>query len=116
MHVEWNKGDHAIHIDGRSHLLPGRVDQVMEWPDRPLIAILLEDSAGPQRLLVLDEHGQTRARLGSPAGFDLYYLTPNSRYGITAVCTTEPPVDGWRDWQFAISLERGELVRVSPSR
>ncbi|MDC0669813.1 hypothetical protein [Nannocystis radixulma] len=116
MYIGWQQGDDKIRIGGRTHTLPGPAEQVLAWPGRPLIAVLLEPSAGPQRLLLLDVDGQTYARLGPPDGYDLYYLEPDSGRGVTAVCTTEPPVNGWRDWRFAISVERGELQRISPSK
>lgn len=116
MHVEWRPGESTIELDGRPHVLPAAVEQAMPWPGRPLVAALLAASAGPQRLVVLDAAGQARVRLAAPPGFDLYYLTPHPRHGLTVVCVTEPPQNGWRDWQFAISLARGELERVGPSR
>jgi hypothetical protein len=114
--IEWRAGEPTIQIDGHAHALPGPVDQAMPWPGRPLVAVLLHASAGPQRLLVLDAAGRTIARLAAPPGFDLYYLTPNPRYGLTVVCTTDSPIGGLHDWQFAIALDRGELDRVAPSR
>ncbi|MBZ5712249.1 hypothetical protein [Nannocystis pusilla] len=116
MNIEWQQGSDTIQLEGRTHKLPGPAEQVLEWPGRPLIAVLLASGVEPQRLLLLGPDGQIRGRLGPPAGFELYYLELDPHRGVTAVCTTDTPINGWSDWRFAVSPEIHTLQRFSPSK
>lgn len=111
--IHGDRGSSRLVVGSQEILLPGPIDQVMSWDQKKCVAVLLQS---PESLLVFGWDGQMRRTFSPPPGFKLYYLTSNAQVGVSVVCITSTPIDGWTDWQFAMNLETGELERLSPSR
>lgn len=107
--VTWVNGVNRIQIELES------CGQAIEDPLHNTVVISLLKGKYPYKIKVFDFSGDERLTLKEPDRFEFYYMKKHSIYGVSIICTTNEPVDGRMDWQFAIDYEIGRLDRVSPS-
>ncbi|MGQ7273726.1 hypothetical protein [Marinobacter sp. V034] len=68
----------------------------------------------PTRLTAVLSDGSS-FDLSCPKKFSFYYLSEHAEIGISVVCVSPDPVNGWRDWHFGIDYEKKELFRHCPA-
>lgn len=69
----------------------------------------------PCKLNIFNEEGDIVAELNPPEGFKFYYLIPYPKLGVSVVCSTDNPINGWPDWHFGYDDQKRELYRHAPS-
>ncbi|MBB6253217.1 hypothetical protein [Nitrospirillum iridis] len=102
--------------DGKTLSLkvPG-VDSAMAA--KGVLYVLVKDDGAklPTRLMLIARNGSILGVLSPDPGFSFYYLTPHPDAGVSIVCVTDTPINGWQDWHFAYSGGKKALVRLGPA-
>ena len=93
------------------------IDDAFYWPERSCFIVLTQDEGGkPNAIEVHDAAGALTGILKSPEGLRPYYLTLLASGEPGVVCTVEPSISGWGDWNCGFDLAQLELKRLSPSK
>lgn len=91
------------------------VDQYALDQKTGLILALTGADSVPDSLHFIDAKDGSYRSLRPPSGFDFYYLTNHPQLGVSVVCVSENPVEGWRDWHFSVDPGTNSLSRAIPA-
>ncbi|MEA1673571.1 hypothetical protein [Nitrospirillum sp. BR 11163] len=82
-----------------------------------VLYVLVKDGGAklPTRLVLIAQDGSELGVLNPEPGFSFYYLTPHPDAGVSIVCVTDTPINGWQDWHFAYNSGKKALVRLGPA-
>jgi len=79
------------------------------------VYVLLKGDRLPSILKIFSETGHEIETTSAPEGFQFYYLTQHPDLGVSIVCVTSNPIEGWRDWHFGYDFNKRSLFRHCPA-
>ncbi|WP_298450336.1 hypothetical protein [uncultured Marinobacter sp.] len=79
------------------------------------IIVLTGAHVVPDNLYLISVEDGSCKSVQQPSGFAFYYLTNHSKLGVSVVCVSDDPVEGWRDWHFSFDPASNNLIRAIPA-
>lgn len=115
--VEFVSGEKKLRFGSITFETLAAIDDAFCWPQRRYVFVLTQDERGnPNAVVLYDMNGVLIDTLKSKEGLRPYYFTKLANGEPGVVCSIEPAISGWGEWNCAFDLDRMELRRVSPSK
>ena len=107
--LTWEYGGH------KQSVLLKAIEQYALDEQLDCIFALSGNGPGQEKLYVIEAKSGDCKSVQPPSGFSFYYLTKHPKLGVSIVCVSDEPVEGWRDWHFSFDPGSIELKRAIPA-